>query len=556
MKVTTTSNGTTRPQVYGLARVSSAEQAREGKAGMQRQRDAIAQIAGQYGLDVIEVIEAPDVRGREIAQHPAVSGMIRALESGAIDGVVVAEFSRLVRPEDMDFGLAATIKRARRLVWDSSGVLDANTSSGYWMSLLKGGMAGAEIGLMRDRMAGAKEVMRRAGENPLGDNTLPKIGLRYHRVRHGHGYWEYTPEAELIRQAYGMLLAKATYADIGRMLGGRYKTLNGIRILLRNRCWLGVRSYTTKKDCQSPEVLSRRTGKTYRAMRARTEDELLEVPMRGEDGKPLEPLIPVAQWKRAQEIIASRLGLWRSKQPSREQMVAARTLRCSCGAVMYHRPAGTVKTSHAAYYCSTRHFTQRAKGIEPCGAETFRRDHFEATLARIVDEALKPRFLYDAFRRMKGSRPKAPGDAKRIRAMIDNLRARETRLVEMRLDGGIPYEDFKTRKATLVQQIRALEESLPVELPLPDMYPALEALARAVTSFPSWTPDEKRLWYARAITSIVIEDRIVTSLRINGGFLAGYANRTPDKLLSHSCTPSSFVGAADLELTGRWQVAA
>lgn len=550
MTATVTTKTAARLRVYGLARVSTAEQ------DMARQLVDIHRICQRENLNMIELVEAPDVRGKDIAEHPSVFGLIRALETGAIDGVVVSELSRLVRPEDMDFGLARIIKEHRKLVWDTSGVLDANTSGGFWMTLLKGGMAGQEISYMRDRVGGAKEVQRQEGLHPGSHKSLPKLGLGFRRTGHKKGFWEYTPEAELIRRAYTMLVDEnATYADIGRILGGKY-TQNGIRILLRNRCWLGVRSYTTKKDVLSPETRSRKTGKKYRMKRMRKPEEVIEVPMGGENGKPLGALIPVGQWERAQEIIISRLGLWHTKQTPQNQLVAVRTLHCSCGAVIYHRIGNHgKKKSHPTYYCSTRHVAQRAKGIEPCGACTFRRSDFEATLARIVNEAFTLKFMLDAFRRMVASRAKAPSAARRIRAAITDLRAREKRLLELRLRGNIEYDDFHAEQTGVKAQMKALQETLPVELPLPDITPALGALAEAVTSLPSWSPEEKRTWYARAITSIVIENGVVTSLRIDGGFLADYI-KSPDNLRSHTCTPSKFVGRDDLELTGRWRVAA
>ncbi len=204
-----------RPRVYGLARLSSQEQAREGKAGLQRQRDAIAQIAERNGLDVVTTIEAVDIRGKEIGNHPAVAALIAELERGSIDGVVVAEFSRLVRPEDLDFGLAVTIKKAHKVVWDTSGLIDANTSGGYWQSIFKGAQAGAEVSLMRERVTSAKEALRRAGGRPSSTACLPKMGLRYCRVPRGRGYWEYVqPEGELIK--------RVRFADRGCKLPGNF----------------------------------------------------------------------------------------------------------------------------------------------------------------------------------------------------------------------------------------------------------------------------------------------------------------------------------------------
>jgi len=60
----------TGPKVVSLVRVSTEGQAAEGRAGLDRQREAVRCIVKAHDLDLIKSYELVDVSGISTASHP------------------------------------------------------------------------------------------------------------------------------------------------------------------------------------------------------------------------------------------------------------------------------------------------------------------------------------------------------------------------------------------------------------------------------------------------------------------------------------------------------
>ena len=85
--------------VVELVRVSTETQAAEDKAGIPAQREANRQTCQRYGLHVAKTVELIDVSGANVFQTPEMQEIIQMIEAGRIQGIVTAEYSRLLRSD-------------------------------------------------------------------------------------------------------------------------------------------------------------------------------------------------------------------------------------------------------------------------------------------------------------------------------------------------------------------------------------------------------------------------------------------------------------------------
>jgi DNA invertase Pin-like site-specific DNA recombinase len=86
-----------RPRVVGLVRLSTAEQAAEGRAGEARQEATIKAVCERENLECIEVVRIVDVSGSDMLQAVQARSILALVADGSIAGVVVDAFDRLCR---------------------------------------------------------------------------------------------------------------------------------------------------------------------------------------------------------------------------------------------------------------------------------------------------------------------------------------------------------------------------------------------------------------------------------------------------------------------------
>src|SRR6516225_7563750 len=108
-------------RVIALIRVSTEEQASKDKTGIPRQHAAIEAGVRLHGLTVEREEVVVDVSGRHVMDDPQFQGIFRDLKSGKVGGVIVAELSRLARPENPgDFIVYDPFKLYKRIIYTPS----------------------------------------------------------------------------------------------------------------------------------------------------------------------------------------------------------------------------------------------------------------------------------------------------------------------------------------------------------------------------------------------------------------------------------------------------
>lgn len=371
------------PKLISLIRVSTAEQAAEGKAGVTRQQEHNREAAKMLGLPISHEVCAIDVSGKHVNTDPQFVQLFEDLKRPDILGVIVTEQSRLFRPARYDdYEILQKFADAKKKIWVKTSCFDPCVQQGR-MGLMMGGiMSGEELLTIRARMEDGKDKARREGLNPGSNQLIPK-GVKYIRPRDANGTrirgaerWELDPvESAKIRRAYELLLDGYSYKHIGREIG---RPANTLRDTLSNPIWIGRRQF--KYQASDVEYVS---GKGKIKHRIVLRDNPLQVEIK------IEKLVSEAVFNRAQLLIAERKTNWRKstvKEDARARPLLNGIGRCSCGATLYVRYGGLNRKHQSdRYFCSTRLHRNNATF---CGAPDIRRDKVDAELTRIVQEKL------------------------------------------------------------------------------------------------------------------------------------------------------------------------
>jgi hypothetical protein len=536
---TNTSNGR-KPKVVSLIRISDKSQAGEDRAGIPRQRSANQNGARHHGLDIYREVVVEDVSGRHVTDDPQFQSIFADLKSGAADGVIVAEQSRLVRPEYWeDFGILDHFKRNRKLVWTPSTCIDPNTREGWYILTCGAMISGDELQTLRERLDGGKQKHRELGRHVNGDQALPR-GVEYIRERNPknpnkvlRAYWQYGPQIEVDRilQAASLIEGQQSYEDTARIIGGGW-TGGGIRDALMNPIWIGIRRY--EWDCKGEEYTPiGRDGTPRKKRRRQTRRETpqdVEIPELME-----KPLMTRERFERLQCIIAERKASWmksKLKNDGRERHMATGITYCSCGQKMYPR-YGSRSGDTDSYICKSRF-----KGGPGCGMRNIKRIDLDFTIREILVPKLREaEFLLAVLAVHEENRQTAQRDTtqQRRNAELAELKAERNRLINLSVKGIITDEDLKARLEPMNRDIRTLDASAaPVVKDQFDAAAYVERVSAYFAGFANLPLAEQRDMLRRALKEIMIQGNAVLSVTLNGGWVGCVANSqlrsTPQRL--------------------------
>lgn len=114
-----------KKKVIELIRVSTEEQAKDYKSGIQRQETVNKQTVERFDLERLSSICIKDVSGTEVCRCPEIQKLIDLMATKSIDGVVVSDLDRLIRPDNYDdYSLLQRFKESGTLIYTHDQVLD------------------------------------------------------------------------------------------------------------------------------------------------------------------------------------------------------------------------------------------------------------------------------------------------------------------------------------------------------------------------------------------------------------------------------------------------
>jgi hypothetical protein len=535
-----------RIPVISLIRFSDDQQIDDDRAGIPGQRLRIEAGVALHNLNIIWEEIVIDVSGKHVAGNLQFQHIFAALKSGEAKGVIVAEQSRLVRPQYwQDFAILDHLKRNHCCLYTPTERIDANTQAG-WYTLTVGGMvSGGELQNMVDRFQRGKRIFHQSGRWASSDAANPR-GVDYIRTRDPKtgkvvGFqWRHDGiDSERMRKAFGLLIsANLSFEEIAARIGGGW-TGKGVKDSLQNPIWISLRRYQyASGEEYTPTRRDGKPGKKRRHQIKLAEPMLVDISPEalGEAGLPR--LVSKEVFERAQSIIAEQaLHFRKSKEKNAGRMrhlASGGILRCACGEPLYTRYDSHGGSDLDAYYCASS-----LKGAK-CGARSMRRIVVDSALRRILTECL----LNVAFLKtvLAGVAKKAaqPADASRakLEAKLAKLERGRKELIMSMTQGDITRTEFKEAADQNDRERRDLLALLPAP-PTPDADAKyyLEAIIRAFAEFDMLPLSDQREILRRAAKEIVIDARrtpVIPSITLSGGFLSGFRSGANSRLPSRS----------------------
>jgi site-specific DNA recombinase len=401
-------------QYFGYIRVSTAKQGEKG-VSLQEQRDAIAQYAERFGLEIdrwFEEQETAAKRGR-----PVFNEMLRLLRQKKSRGVIIHKIDRSARNLRDWADLGEMIDSGIEVHFANES-LDLHTRGGRLSADIQAVVAADYIRNLREETKKGLYGRLKQGIYPLG------APMGYLDQGKGGKLKAIDPErAPLVIQAFELyatgkyslpsLLEELDRRGLRNKKGGLL-SLNGISVLLQNPFYVGL-------------------------MRIKKTNELFP------GNHP--PLVSKALFDRVQQVLQGKTV----DRQTRHNFTFRRMIRCTCS----YSLIGEMQKGHVYYRCHT----------SQCPTTSIREEDVEAKIAEVLSPLhLDPAELGYANAWVRHARLEQETirehEIANCKLLIDQNRTRRIRLTDAFLDGSIEKELFEERKAGLLLEETSLKERL------------------------------------------------------------------------------------------------
>jgi DNA invertase Pin-like site-specific DNA recombinase len=363
-------------KVVALVRVSTEDQAKEDRGGVDRQLEVIHHCIRIGELDCIETIILKGVSGTEVRHNREIQRILQLIESRQIDGVVVADLDRLMRPAAGGaYALLDPFIDSKATNFASGQQLDfANPVTHLIVKILLS-FAEFERSLILTRTSGAVRELCRKGRHPFGPQLLPH-GVTYNRETYT---WGTNEKIAAIQEAYRLVDEEglSNINEVARRVGIHQRALHNH---IRNRLYSGWRIYDTGRE--SKKVTSRH-GRRYKRKVPLPEEEVIKV-------KVLDPP-PVSEerFRRVQEVLAATRKNWKAERADRPTYNLLRSVaRCGhCDSRLYFSHDLRKPNVMGYYFCSQHYYKKGKTGT--CGAANQAKAKLDGATTRFVTEILR-----------------------------------------------------------------------------------------------------------------------------------------------------------------------
>ena len=490
-------------KLVGLIRVSTEEQAADGRAGIARQQHEIEQIATREQAELVKVVTLIDVSGSDVGETSEWQDqVVPHLQAGA--HLVVDEISRVARPDKFDFSLVASLQETGVKVYTPSGPTDLSTPEGYMKAAMGAVFGGMEKLTLKRRVREGKEAIRRAGGHPGSDITLP-LGCSYDREGKR---WGYTEDTWKVERAFEMWVAEGqSMAQISKEIG---LTDGGVRCVLENPIYKGWRIYDQKCGFETYKKVNGRQPRRKKVRRS--DDEIIKVQVYGAQGQ--EPaLVDVSTWRAAQDRLrASKTTVAKRRARSQPKIYYTGFL-VSCGGdvvpgspeMQEHRLYG--RTQRAAenqdyYICRCNDPGGPDERCKLRGLPTGLTN--QALDALMVQISRDKSWLKDMIKVLVQGQDDTEKQVRVLKGKIQESKGRMDTLVDLLMDGRIDRAAYDKRYDRLRDAVAAHQEELD-RLESGDKGPSadeLKAYAKGLLFNPKWSPEKKREWLSAHVEAI------------------------------------------------------
>lgn len=408
-------------------RVSSLEQAEKGYS-IPEQTDRLKKYCEAKDWQVGKIYTDPGFSGGDM-ERPALKSMLRDLETGAFDKILVYKLDRLSRSQKDTLYLIEDVFLKNDVNFVSmSENFDTSTPFGRAMIGILSVFAQLEREQIKERM-----VMGRIGRAKKGlwrGGSNPPIGYDFidgHLIVN-----EY--EAMQVREVYDLFLKGRTIRSIASALKEKYT--NG---------------YSNWND---PHTVSAILRNTLYIGKIKYKDMVFE----GQH----EPIIPVDVFEMAQlkykELSKKHEHYY--KTPFRGKHLLSGMVFCgNCGARYFVATSRKKGKKYYKYYnCYSRNGHKTMKRMDGCKNPNFR---LESLNQIIIDEILKLSLDQDAIKEIKKeNQPKPDDKVEIIENRLVEIDKQIDKLVDLYQLGTIPLSDISKRSISLGEEKEKLEDEL------------------------------------------------------------------------------------------------
>lgn len=471
-----------------LIRVSTAGQASDGKASIPAQRAVNRQTGQAYGLTIVKTIELSDVSGAQVLLAPEIQEMLRLMNDPEIHGVIVREFSRLMRPENFaDYAMLQAFVDSDTKLYLPDGPIDFATDTGMLTGTMRAVMGGMERRELVKKMWRIKEEKRKSGGFSQSKRCLP-FGVDFN-LR-----WSYTGDAARVREAFRRVLAGDTsYTSVGRLVG--ISAFN-LRNILRNPIYTGWRVIDQKRD---PSPKAKRAAKDGRQADRpkinRAPEDVIRVKVIDD------PLVSESDFNQVQRILTLKRQHFQRLNSGPHRFTYNGFLLCGeCRALLY------TKFRRFDYYvCKVK-----------CGAPYQRRRDLEPVLDKLFTKRLtSPSFLKRHILAPLGKKRPTHDDRAQLQAQLAALEGKRKRVLDTYFDGVIDQQERETRLSAILVQTRAIQGMLARQRPEARL--TVETLEEAFAPFVEFdllNRDDKR-----QLLNTLTPEIVVSNYEVKGMFI-------------------------------------
>ena len=507
-------------------RVSTAEQATDGRAGVIRQRDSLTSIAAAKGYDVIRRFELIDVSGTATMHAPETHALIELIRAGAIDVVLTSEMSRLLRPDDLTSFEILDICKRHSVILDLGGTVhDFRSPEGFLSGGILALLGGHERMQMLKRVHQAKEAKRARGQHPGNHLCLP-LGVGYDRAKEKYFY---TDDVVAVVEAFRIMDEEGirNLTQIARRTGIHP---GNIRNVLRNPLYRGERVYSQCRDL-TPKRVGLGGRQKDKPKIARAPEKVIRVRV----FEPAEQAVSDERWFRVQNILR---GIRENHQvfvaEHHKGNLLAGTGRCGyCGDRLYAKAKsqnGPGQNSRGHYICRCHHESATKKpGNRKCAQGWVRKEELDA-----LTEAFVQRFLTDEpfvaaviqqARAKQADKVVGIDLGEMLRNKLSDLERRDQRVLDGLEAGVLTPDEAKQRRARLAEERKCLLDSSEAghiqEADAAATKTAAKRIAEWVTTWPKdGTMKDKKAFLQRLFAEIYFRGPTITAFRLSPGLVS------------------------------------
>ena len=338
-------------------RVSTERQANEGYS-VGAQKANLSRFANVNNFCIYDVYADEGISGKNVEGRPAVKRLIKDIQDGKIDVVLIQKFDRLTRNITDTEDFIKLFQQYDVDVWSiSDGKVDISNSNGKFMTLLKGLFAQYEREQTSERIKVAFKQKVEQGYT-LCCGCLP---YGYNREK-GNKIIVINPEeAEVVRRIYQMYVDNMSFTEIARTLNtegvptknaGKTIYLRKGGVVIGSRTFVGVWSPKAIRLILSNPVYIGKVRHNIRSENCYVGDGAHE------------PIISNEMWEKVREKVSKVKKVVRTNRP-KDDVYFCGTLVCGvCGKVLTtERTLGRLKPDGTRNLFNAYRCVNREKGI-------------------------------------------------------------------------------------------------------------------------------------------------------------------------------------------------